>query len=48
MNTSINKKSYLLYILMTIQIHDKDQLNLLINEIQKLPQVNAVKRVTEK
>ena len=48
MNTSINKKSYLLYILMTVQIHDKDQLNHLVSEIRKLPHVNAVKRVTEK
>lgn len=48
MNTSINKKSYLLYVLMTVQIHDKDQLNHLISEIRKLPHVNAVKRVTEK
>lgn len=47
MNTTINKKSNLLYILITVQIHDKDQLQHLIHEMNKLPHVSAVKRATE-
>lgn len=47
MNSTINKKNNLLFITMTVQIHDKDQLKHLISEINKLSNVNDVKRMTE-
>lgn len=44
MNSSIYKKNALLLITMTIEIQNKDQLNKLISDIQKLPHLNDVKR----
>lgn len=47
MNTLINKKTNLLYIVITVQINNRDQLLHLINELVKLPHISTVKRLAE-
>lgn len=47
LNSTINKKTNVLFIKMTVQIHHHDELNKLINYLQKLPNVTSVKRTTE-
>lgn len=46
-NSTINKSNNMLYITMTIQIHDVTQLNELMNQIKQLPNVIHVTRLGE-
>jgi len=47
LNSTINKKSNMIYILMTIQIHDLAQMNHIMHQIGQLPDVMGVKRMSE-
>lgn len=47
-NSTISKANNMLYITMTIQIHDLSQLNELIHQIKQLPHVINVMRLSEK
>lgn len=44
LNSTINKINNLLFVTMTVQIHNSDQLNSLISEINKIPNVLEIKR----
>jgi GTP pyrophosphokinase len=47
LNSTINRKSNVLFIKMTVQIHHNDELTKLIQQLKKLPNVSEVKRTTE-
>ena len=47
LNSTISKKSHLIYITMTVQIHDLSQLQQLLHHLQQLPNIIDVKRIRE-
>lgn len=47
MNSTFNKQDNSLFIAMTLQIHDAEQLQHVIQHINKLPQVNSIKRSSQ-
>jgi len=47
LNSTINKKTNILFIKLTVQIHHNDELNKLLHLLKKLPNVTLVKRTTE-
>lgn len=47
LNSTVSKKNNLIYIVMTIQLHDLMQLKNIINQIQQLPKVIDIKRMSE-
>lgn len=47
LNSTVSKKSNMIYIVMTIQIHDLLELKNIINQIQHLPKIIDVKRISE-
>lgn len=47
LNSTVNKNNNLIYVVMTVQIHDVVQLKQIINQISQLPKVLDVKRISE-
>lgn len=47
LNSTISKKSNMIYVVMTIQIHDLNQLKQVINQISQLPKIIDVKRMSK-
>ncbi len=47
LNSTLNKNNHRLYIALTIQIHEKDQLKLLLSEMNRLPDIISVHRPNE-
>ncbi len=47
LNSTVSKKNNMIYVVMTIQIQDLTQLKNIINQIQQLPKVIDIKRVSE-
>lgn len=47
LNSTISKRNNMIYIVMTIQIHDLDQLRSITNQISQLPRIVDIKRMSE-
>ena len=47
LNSTVNKKNNIIYVIMTVQISDLTQLKQIINQISQLPKVIDVKRMSE-
>lgn len=47
LNSTVSKKNNMIYVVMTIQLHDVAQLKQIINQISQLPKVIDIKRMSE-